>query len=121
MIRLLNSGNSRNQLHAIFNHFPFSAFKSYCEYIVCDKQSTRVIALVSIDLIVACPGIPSDYGRSDPKVVRTKVAAQRKGEAQSLMGSRAGYPTRVFCKKSLDLIDCKGLEFFRRDKEPATV
>jgi hypothetical protein len=30
-------------------------------------------------------------------------------------------PTRVFCKKSLDLLDCKGVEFFESDKELATV
>ena len=29
-------------------------------------------------------------------------------------------PTRVFCKKSLDLLDNKGVDFFGDDKEPIT-
>ena len=29
-------------------------------------------------------------------------------------------PPRVFCKKSLDLLDNKGVEFFGDDKEPIT-
>jgi hypothetical protein len=32
------------------------------------------------------------------------------------------HPTlRVFCAKSVDLLDCKGVEFFGNDKEFATV
>ena len=30
-------------------------------------------------------------------------------------------PTRVFCQKSVDLLDCKGVEFFGDDEEFATV
>ena len=30
-------------------------------------------------------------------------------------------PTRVFCRKSVDLLDCKGVDFFESDKESATV
>jgi hypothetical protein len=30
-------------------------------------------------------------------------------------------PPRVFCKKRLDLIDSKGVDFFERDKEAAIV
>jgi hypothetical protein len=32
-----------------------------------------------------------------------------------------GMPPRVFCKKSLDLLDCKGFDFFESAKEAATV
>jgi hypothetical protein len=32
-----------------------------------------------------------------------------------------GGTPRVFCAKSVDLLECKGLEFFRDDKEPAIV
>jgi hypothetical protein len=31
------------------------------------------------------------------------------------------HPTRVFRRKSPDLLDCKGVEFFAENKEPATV
>src|SRR5579859_3555981 len=31
------------------------------------------------------------------------------------------YPTPVFCQKGLDLLDCKGLDFFQSDKEFAIV
>ena len=30
-------------------------------------------------------------------------------------------PPRVFCRKSLDLLDCKGVDFFGSDKEFARV
>ncbi len=30
-------------------------------------------------------------------------------------------PPRVFCKKSLDLLDCKGFDFFGGAKESATI
>jgi len=30
-------------------------------------------------------------------------------------------PTRVFCEKSLDLLDSKGVDFFESAKESATV
>jgi hypothetical protein len=29
-------------------------------------------------------------------------------------------PPRVFCKKSLDLLDCEGVDFFGSDKETAS-
>jgi hypothetical protein len=32
-----------------------------------------------------------------------------------------GYPTRVFCGKSVDLLDYTGVEFFRGDKESVIV
>jgi hypothetical protein len=35
--------------------------------------------------------------------------------------ARGGYPTPVFCEKSLDLLDSKGVDFFGKDKESAIV
>jgi hypothetical protein len=47
----------------------------------------------------------------------TMIALRRRGR-----GTVAVVPhTPVFCRKSLDLLDCKGVEFFVSDKEFATV
>ncbi len=42
--------------------------------------------------------------------------------AMAWSGDACGYPpTRVFCEKSLDLLDSKGVDFFESAKESATV
>jgi hypothetical protein len=46
----------------------------------------------------------------------------REGEGPALSGRSArDTPTPVFLQKSLDLVDCEGVDFFRSDKESGTV
>jgi hypothetical protein len=57
------------------------------------------------------------------QVLILKVFAERgewlvRGVAQNSFGAP---PPRVFCSKSLDLFDYKGVDFFRDDKESAIV
>jgi hypothetical protein len=42
-------------------------------------------------------------------------------EAQRARSCGRGTPLRVFFEKSVDLLDCKGVEFFGDDKESVTV
>ena len=64
----------------------------------------------------------------------TKAKANDNAETQRALRQRRGMPPRVsrtsirdahptpaFCKKSLDLLDCKGFDFFGGAKESARV
>jgi len=42
----------------------------------------------------------------------TKTEAKDNAEPQNARSHRRGTPTRVFCQKSVDLLDCKGVEVF---------
>jgi len=58
------------------------------------------------------------------KVVGEKEETEEAGDDDEASKGemRAGTPhPRVFCKKSVDLLDSKGLDFFHNDKEFATV
>jgi hypothetical protein len=65
-------------------------------------------------MIVSTPPFPSDA------TSRQCGTAVRVRQRQRLLVT-VYTPTPVFRKKSLDLLDCKGVEFFGDDKEFATI
>ena len=64
-------------------------------------------------------------GRATRIVMKAKGRAKTVGTSEGLnlgnVGSRAVPPPRVFCKKSVDLLDSKGLDFLESAKESAIV
>jgi len=52
---------------------------------------------------------------------RAKTVGTSEGLNLGNVGSRAVPPPRVFCKKSVDLLDSKGLDFLESAKESAIV